>query len=245
MSPRHTSAESFTLIELLVVVTVVGILAGLLAPALSRAQERGRTILCASQERQLNLALVLYRTEHEGRFPPPAQASGRWPKQLLSGYGELQLLCCPTDPSTRRSAPAALTNADIAPRSYLINGFADYYLGPFMAHGVVSLGKQNPFSPAMKESAIACPSETIVFGEKSSASVVYELDVFKAAGGYLDDLAENRHANLSRTPRRGGANYAMADGGQSYLSWGKSTCPVNLWAADDAWRRNSALCRPR
>ena len=97
----------------------------------------------------------------------------------------------------------------------------------------------------MKDTAIVHPSETIIFGEKATASSVYELNLFKPAGTYLDDLAENQHGNPSRSRRLGGANHAMADGSQRYLPWGETTCPVNLWDVQDIWRQNSALCRPR
>jgi len=97
----------------------------------------------------------------------------------------------------------------------------------------------------LKESVIEHPSETVLLGEKSTLSWEFELNVFKTPGSYVDDLAENRHNNPSQSPRGGGANYANADGSISYLAWGTSTCPVNLWAVLDEWRTHSALCRPR
>ena len=240
------SRPGFTLIELLVVITIIAILAALLLPALGRVKEKSQRICCAGNLRQINLVLLLYRTDHDGLLPPPAQPSGHWPEQLRARYNDLRLLVCPTDqpiPASGKGAPP--TNSDSAARSYLMNGFADFYLGPFMIDGVVSVGKQNPFGLGMKETAIAHPSETILFGEKATLSSVFELNLFKPAGSYLDDLAENRHGNPSRLPRFGGANYAMADGSYRYLPWGETTCPVNLWAGQDTWRQNSALCRPR
>jgi prepilin-type N-terminal cleavage/methylation domain-containing protein/prepilin-type processing-associated H-X9-DG protein len=68
-----TAAGGFTLIELLVVIGVIGILAGLLLPALSRAKERGRVTRCLSNQKQISVAITLYADEQE-HYPPGRQA---------------------------------------------------------------------------------------------------------------------------------------------------------------------------
>src|SRR5439155_14643107 len=90
-------SRGFTLIELLVVLGIIALLAALLLPALARSKEAGRRVACASNLRQLNLALVLYLSDSSGQFPPPRQPSGRWPEQLRTRYSDPRLFTCPSD----------------------------------------------------------------------------------------------------------------------------------------------------
>jgi prepilin-type N-terminal cleavage/methylation domain-containing protein/prepilin-type processing-associated H-X9-DG protein len=59
----------FTLIELLAVIAIIGILAAMLLPALSKSRERARGIICVSNNRQLTLALLLYANDHNDYLP--------------------------------------------------------------------------------------------------------------------------------------------------------------------------------
>ena len=56
------------MVELLVVVAIIGILAGLLLPALSKAQVRAQGIACLANLRQLGHAWFLYASDNNGRL---------------------------------------------------------------------------------------------------------------------------------------------------------------------------------
>jgi prepilin-type processing-associated H-X9-DG protein/prepilin-type N-terminal cleavage/methylation domain-containing protein len=65
MPLRSCSAGlAFTLIELLVVISIISILASMLMPVLSKAQEAGRTVVCKSNQRQLAVASMSYSVDN-------------------------------------------------------------------------------------------------------------------------------------------------------------------------------------
>ena len=63
--------SAFTLIELLVVIAIIAILAALLLPALSAAKQKAYQSQCASNLKQLSIAVVLYADDHRDTLPGP------------------------------------------------------------------------------------------------------------------------------------------------------------------------------
>jgi prepilin-type N-terminal cleavage/methylation domain-containing protein len=61
--------NGFTLIELLVVISIIAVLISLLLPALSRARQLANRVLCASNMRQVGIALHEYANEFNGQYP--------------------------------------------------------------------------------------------------------------------------------------------------------------------------------
>ena len=63
---RRATTAGFTLIELLVVISIISILIALLLPALAAARRAADVVLCASNERQIAMAVQYYAMDNHG-----------------------------------------------------------------------------------------------------------------------------------------------------------------------------------
>src|SRR5262245_7436020 len=207
-----TQRRAFTLIELLVVIAIIAILASMLLPALARAKESSYRIKCVNNIKQFNLALKLYADENDGYYPPRVSWS-RWPTRLLAYYHNTNMLVCPTDilRGVPLTDPASTNAPDRAARSYLINGWNDYFADALTA----------PIS--MKETAVLKPSDTLIFGEKKNAplpAMDFYMDLLEGNGNDLDKVEHGCHA-VRNSARDGGSNFAYVDGSTRFLTYGK------------------------
>ena len=112
---RYTSRRGFTLVELLVVIAIIGILIGLLLPAIQSAREAGRRTQCSNNLRQWGLAMLGYEQDHKA-FPEGvvygSEGSGAiGPGDGIGPHGEYQRY-------RRRLSPARTSVGQGAPKAH-------------------------------------------------------------------------------------------------------------------------------
>ena len=124
MTPRRR--RGFTLIELLVVISIIGVLVGLLLPAINSAREAGRRVQCQNNQKNVGLALAQFSTA-KNSFPN----SGIFFEDLL--YNSVN----PPDPTT--SSIYLATNLQSTP--------AGITAGAVCLHLGKELGRRDPALP--------------------------------------------------------------------------------------------------
>jgi prepilin-type N-terminal cleavage/methylation domain-containing protein len=250
-STRVTGRSGFTLIELLVVIAIISILAAMLLPALGRAKETARRISCTNCLKQLDIAAMMYTDDYQEQFPPRSSVE-RWPERFRNNYVNTNLLLCPSDrpgtPATGSTDPGKYPG-DAAARSYILNGWNDYFKASLSdAEFQAYMAANSPI--CFKRSRVQHPSDTIVLGEKKSASPHYYMDLLepgsssdfpgRVLGNDDTELEQGRHAGLGPGNRSGGSVYAMGDGSARFIRYWRALGPLNLWCTLDADRSNPA-----
>jgi len=204
------NAMGFTLIELLVVVVVIGLLIGLSIPAISQALMLSKRTACASNMRQIGMAMTLYANENEGWLPTSSHtsASQSWIFQLQDYMGGSfdKARLCPSDPKREQRKQARGS-------SYVLNEFT-------------SLDVTDPFGNLIEAShrnllRMARPSQTIVLftvSDRVGVSAVndhtHSRNWSKGWKSVLADIQPDRHRSGGATAdhTKGSANYLFADG---------------------------------
>ncbi len=218
--------RAFTLIEILVVVAIIGILAAILFPVFSRAREMSRRASCASNLKQIGLAIAAYSADFDEKMPygylyyaPGASPSDlrMWDDLIQPYLKSYQVLVCPS-----HARPIAYDyRRTITPNPFL-KSYAANELTDAPGSTLAAMPRGNPLGPPTSLASFAEVSTTILLGECVSGDVtVAEFDFFART-----DAGFNGTETLCVDKRHnGGSNSLFADG---HVKWQRQTT-TSMW----------------
>jgi len=200
MRPSAAS-RGFTLIELLTVIAIVGILAALIFPTVSKVRETAQRTADANNLRELVKAASLYAADNNDRLPDPAAIATQYPGLGTGPYAwagilaqrgivtDSQFYFARNDPFFNGSYPPSIVEA--SNRTTLSTGFADRILS-FELVGGLRIGD--------------APSTPVAFTRGLQATGLWDAasGTYKDAGGHIAFLGGNVQffPNLTETDNR-------------------------------------------
>lgn len=185
MGKKALCKIAFTLIELLVTVAVIGVLAALLLPALSRAKAEARRAGCLNNLRQINLAVQMYAGDNGDRLPAALDTVAYtafvtnhfavFYKALVKGYVGLQGASSPQDKVFACASDDFYFDAHYQAGSY--HGSSNVDFSSYAYNGLGGTTNTPPTLPdqtnfpglfGRKLASINDPIKTVVAGEFTS-----------------------------------------------------------------------------
>ncbi|MGD0812088.1 MAG: DUF1559 domain-containing protein [Verrucomicrobiota bacterium] len=234
MPPRENPPrpDSFTLIELLVVIAVIGILAGLLLPALARTKSQAQSAFCQNNTRQLVLGCLMYCDDNAGYFPynmagQAVHTNINWAMDVLDWETDADntntahltqaalgpyvaracaIYRCPSDTvlSTIQRSAGWVNRA----RSYSMNAS----IGNAGEYTQTGVNVNNPdYIQFFKLSSVPVATQIFIFTEEHP-DTIYD-------GYFLNKAYDNEWSRLPASYHNGNANISFADGHAEVHHW--------------------------
>ena len=153
----------FTLIELLVVIAIIAILAAILFPVFAQARAKARQAACASNIRQMALAVTMYGQDYDEHFPMAATLLPNftflnWHNFVDPYVKNMQIWDCP-------SSNLPLVDSKNKPVCHY--GFNTYYLNLSNSGTAINLANPNDLNnaPGVSLAAVAAPAHTVLMAD--------------------------------------------------------------------------------
>ncbi len=211
--------RAFTLIELLVVISIIALLVGILLPALSTARGSARRIACASNVRQVMLAISIYADNFKQVLPPlhsgPPADWNDWSGLLVDGgvVSDERMFKCPDDQVLRNPA-----YEDESDRSYGANDMrfnhvyltANDYRSPWPRY----LGNNNTYRDMPPAKFDEVPAHVFIIGENYG-----EPSIAGSRAKVHEPNFESLMFRAADVHQSSGGNYGFGDGHVEFMSY--------------------------
>ncbi len=219
--------RGFTLVELLVVIAIIGILIGMLLPAVQQVREAARRIQCSNNLRQSAIALHSYESANM-RFPPGHLINPEWSwvfHEADAAPGGYTSQPCPTALNCPAGGPYWSWMVRVAPFMEVdtITALADLNSWPWW-----QLQDNGRTINSISVPSYICPSETrgaavwkSVGGREAAVTSylgVSGRDSYKETGGQDGIIYANSEVKFSE----------ITDGSSNTLLIGERTASANL-----------------
>jgi len=228
--------SGFTLIELLVVIAIIAIIAAILFPVFAKAREKARQTTCASNLKQIGLAILQYTQDNDETMPAvsygPASAMVSYRGLVQPYLKNLGVFQCPSNLAANKpdwvgetGDPAGITRS-YAAAHYNGTHVSAFHWGPSGAVGTVLATIQTPSSSIEVVEATSSfpdfnPADPSLFGcDEASCFFGYGGNLFAGHNGMSNFLFCDGHVKALKPL----ATLDTAEGGSG---------SVNMWTIDN------------
>jgi prepilin-type N-terminal cleavage/methylation domain-containing protein/prepilin-type processing-associated H-X9-DG protein len=212
MRRNRIRRRGFTLIELLVVVAIIGVLLAIVIPALTKAKEVARELICKTNIREYGLVGTLYLEDNNFRFPFPwwiiykdpwnffssTEYDHSWhddshhpdqaPGHLWPYLQNKKINICPVFDSLARAGRASghTSGCNGIPMRPTFTYSMNSYLGEGQYLGGVTWGPRYAGGVSKLSDIERGPSQVAFFGEESMW-IIKQADGSNLSGAYFND----------------------------------------------------------